>query len=95
MNTDPLEEIVRYFFAYALGREAVGSDDDFFELGGYSLLMFRLVGSLEDALGFEVPLRIVFESPTPALFTERLREESRDHNVDLDRVLTAWSELDS
>ncbi|WP_157112164.1 non-ribosomal peptide synthetase, partial [Nocardia beijingensis] len=69
----PLEELVGAVFAELLGPGApVGADDDFFELGGNSLIATQAAARLGAAIAARVPARLIFESPTVAALAARL-----------------------
>jgi acyl carrier protein len=61
-----LEEILTGIVAERLWLPAIGIDEDFFALGGHSMLGAQLSVRLGERFGIEVPLRSVFENPTVA-----------------------------
>ena len=62
----PAEKAVAEVFGQVLVHDAVGADDSFFELGGNSLDATRVIARLNAALGSDVTVRELFESPTVA-----------------------------
>ncbi|MET4923314.1 amino acid adenylation domain-containing protein [Streptomyces sp. PSRA5] len=60
------QERIAHLWSALLGPGTIGAHDDFFTLGGDSLLATRLVLALREELDVRVPLRSVFTSPTVA-----------------------------
>uniref|UniRef100_UPI000A7432CD amino acid adenylation domain-containing protein n=1 Tax=Nocardia sienata TaxID=248552 RepID=UPI000A7432CD len=70
----PIEEVVASTFAEVLGLERVGTDDDFFELGGNSLVATQVAARIGAALGTQVTVRALFEAPTVAALAVRVEQ---------------------
>ena len=84
-----LESALADVWEELLRTERVGIHDDFFELGGHSLLATQLVSRVRKLLRLELPLRLVFESPTVAglaLAISQSQAESLD-SQDIGRLL--------
>lgn len=62
--TNPLEERLATILADVMKRESVGLDDNFFLIGGHSLLGTQIVLRAADALGVDLSLRDLFDAPT-------------------------------
>jgi amino acid adenylation domain-containing protein/FkbH-like protein len=55
--------------------ERIGIEDDFFELGGYSLLAVRLFAQVEKMTGQKLPLITLFQAPTIGQLAAMLAKE--------------------
>lgn len=70
---DPVEQIVASTWEAVLATEAIGRHDNFFQLGGNSLLATQVVARLREGLGKRVEVRWVFDAPTVTGLADRLR----------------------
>ncbi|KAA1244362.1 AMP-binding protein, partial [Mycobacterium simiae] len=69
---DGRDAVLVGLFAEVLGLARVGIDDGFFDLGGHSLTVTRLVARIRVELGVQVPIRAVFEAPSVAQLADWL-----------------------
>jgi len=79
-----LERTLADIWAQILPVEAVGSQDNFFDLGGHSLLVLRAVFRINQALGSKLTGADLYRSPTVAELARRVIEgDTEDRLVDL------------
>ncbi|MFI6043646.1 amino acid adenylation domain-containing protein [Nocardia sp. NPDC051321] len=80
-------EIVR-LWSEILGIGSMGIDDDFFHLGGTSLLAIQVVGRINAQFAVELALPVVFEHPTIATLSSVIERSETDRgNDELERGL--------
>jgi amino acid adenylation domain-containing protein len=60
------EQRIAQLASALLYNRPVGRDDDFFSIGGHSLLAARLVAQVNDAFGVQVPVALFLQRPTVA-----------------------------
>ena len=64
-----------------LGVPDVGTADNFFALGGYSLLALRLYGRIEQEFGVRLPLPTLFQAPTLRALADVLSRAAASNSV--------------
>jgi len=69
-----LQEQVAAIWSRALGVKKIGPDDNFFALGGHSLLGVKMIAEIQAKTGIDEELKLgdLLEYPTLAAFTAHL-----------------------
>jgi Condensation domain/Phosphopantetheine attachment site len=73
-----------------LGIAKIGIHDNFFEIGGHSLLAASLMAKIQDATGRKIPVWTIFRAPTFAAFARLLRDNSA---VEPDPFVRRWDPI--
>jgi aryl carrier-like protein len=66
--------VVAAVWCELFGVPRVDPDDDFFALGGHSMLAVRMASRLRTELGLRVPVRTILENPTVDALSQLLAE---------------------
>ncbi|MEQ1515575.1 MAG: amino acid adenylation domain-containing protein [Usitatibacteraceae bacterium] len=80
-----LEEMVCRIFSGLLGLDRVGRLDNFFEVGGNSLLVMQALHRLKHELGRPIAATVFFRDPTPAAIAGAL-DDTRNNSIPLNRM---------
>ncbi len=70
----PMEEQLAEIWAEVLGLDRIGIHDNFFDIGGHSLLGIQLFARIEASLGRRLPPSLLFRAQTVAQLAEHLRQ---------------------
>ena len=81
---NPIEMRVAAILSELLGMEQVSVNDNFFFLGGHSLLGTQLIARVRDSFGVELPLRTVFDSPTVEEISAAIENLLRTESISAD-----------
>jgi acyl carrier protein len=72
---DETESRICTIWQDALGIDEIGVHDSFADLGGHSLIAIRIVAQLRQAFDLELPMRALFDAPTIAELSARIKRE--------------------
>ncbi|MCD9146300.1 non-ribosomal peptide synthetase [Pseudophaeobacter flagellatus] len=90
-----VEIILCEFTAEILGQERMGLDDNFFNLGGNSILGVELSITLGELLGCYIPPIVIFRHPTPAGLSAFVLGRLSDQDLaQLDQVVRSLAEVE-
>ncbi|MEW6734730.1 MAG: amino acid adenylation domain-containing protein, partial [Acidobacteriota bacterium] len=68
----PYEEIVAGIWSEVIGIKSIGREDNFFNIGGHSLIATQMISRVREAFGVEITLRNLFDAPTVAGLAEKI-----------------------
>ncbi len=66
----PVETVLAKLWSEVLGREQIGVEDNFFDIGGHSLKATQLLNRVRETFHVNLPLRSLFQATTVATLTE-------------------------
>uniref|UniRef100_UPI00123D407B condensation domain-containing protein n=1 Tax=Francisella sp. SYW-9 TaxID=2610888 RepID=UPI00123D407B len=81
--TTELEEKLCSIFAEVLGLEKVGITDDFFRIGGDSLLAVKVISSIKKILELSITVKDIFGNSTPAKLIKALASNGKNQELKL------------
>jgi hypothetical protein len=81
LDRELLRDQVRARWVDALGHDRFSDDDDFFDVGGHSLLIADIMAKLGALTGRRLSLRLFFDNPTVNELTDALVEAGASRSL--------------
>ena len=89
-----IEQSLARIWAGVIGLTQIGVHDDFFELGGHSMAAIQIVSQVIKEFGLEVPLQLLFQSPTVAEMAVAI-DEYQGKKLGKEKINQILTELES
>lgn len=83
---DEMEQKVAAIWEEVLGIDVVGVSDNFFQLGGHSLKITKLLAQVKAELGIEVPFKTMFAEPTVLGLSNYIKEHAATEELVIDKA---------
>jgi phthiocerol/phenolphthiocerol synthesis type-I polyketide synthase E len=90
----PTEKKLAHIWTEFLGLERVGIHDDFFYLGGHSILATQILSRVYDVFRVEIPVRAMFTGAFSVAELAKLVEEYQIERAEPDEIAALLEELD-
>jgi len=89
-----IEQFIVNIWQELLGVEPIGIHDDFFKLGGHSLLGTQVLARLRERFKVDISLRTIFEASTPAELAQYIRVLSWASTSEASTVIQEREEIE-
>ncbi|HMR84063.1 MAG TPA: amino acid adenylation domain-containing protein, partial [Niabella sp.] len=83
------EVLLARIWSEIFNREQIGVYDDFFNLGGHSMIAIKVMAKIEEVTGIRLPIATLFEAPTIKGLAKRIAGKTESH---INRVLVPIKE---
>jgi acyl carrier protein len=90
VEMDPIEETLARIWRDVIGVRSVGIRDNFFDLGGHSVLVVQVLARVRAAFQVDLSLRDVFEKPTIAELGKVIEEKLIEEIAQAEETAPAW-----
>jgi len=77
----PVEETLAGIWTMACGLTRIGINDNFFHLGGHSLMATQIISRIRSVFQVELPLQSLFEAPTIAGIAKKVEQALKGEQV--------------
>jgi amino acid adenylation domain-containing protein len=76
-----VEQKIAQLWSVVLERQEIGIHDNFFDLGGHSLLVIKLLNLIQEMFGQKLTLSSLFQNPTIAQLAEQISNKESNKEV--------------